>query len=168
MRRPRQRIGGILFQRTALPKTPQDFLAAEIGKLRDGQMSLDIVFRDPYLLDLVGLKGAYSERDLESAILGEIEGVLLELGTGFALVARQSRKSVLSARKNRSASSCARRPTPSRSSCSGSTPSPSASASTSRSCDRRRCCASGCTSRSRTPGTAQRDDCPMRRAARDL
>ena len=47
---------------------------AEISKLRDGQMSPDTVFRDPYLLDLLGLKGAYSERDLESAILREIEG----------------------------------------------------------------------------------------------
>jgi predicted nuclease of restriction endonuclease-like (RecB) superfamily len=52
------------------------------------------VFRDPYLLDLLGLKGAYSERDLESAILREIEGVLLELGTGFAFVARQKRMSI--------------------------------------------------------------------------
>jgi hypothetical protein len=57
-------------------------------------MSPDTVFRDPYLLDLLGLKGAYSERDLESAILREIEGVLLELGTGFAFVARQKRMSV--------------------------------------------------------------------------
>ncbi|MBK8579108.1 MAG: DUF1016 family protein [Candidatus Accumulibacter sp.] len=90
----RQKIGNMLFQRTALSKKPEAVIAAEIGRLRDGQMSPDIVFRDPYLLDLLGLKGAYSERDLESAILREIEGVLLELGTGFAFVARQKRISV--------------------------------------------------------------------------
>ncbi len=90
----RQKIGGMLYQRTALSKKPQTVISAEIGKLRDGQMSPDTVFRDPYLLDLLGLKGAYSERDLESAILREIEGVLLELGTGFAFVARQKRMSV--------------------------------------------------------------------------
>ena len=90
----RQKIGGLLFERTALSKKPQDAIAAEIGRLRDGQMSPDIVFRDPYLLDLLGLKGAYSERDLESAILREIEGVLLELGSGFSFVARQKRISV--------------------------------------------------------------------------
>jgi DUF1016 N-terminal domain len=73
----RLKIGGMLYQRTALSKKPQAVIAAEIGKLRDGQMSPDTVFRDPYLLDLLGLKGAYSERDLESAILREIEGVLL-------------------------------------------------------------------------------------------
>ncbi len=90
----RQKIGGMLFQRTALSKRPTSVISAEISKLRDGQMSPDIVFRDPYLLDLLGLKGTYSERDLESAILREIEGVLLELGTGFAFVARQKRMSV--------------------------------------------------------------------------
>ena len=90
----RQKIGGMLFQRTALSKRPTSVITAEISKLSDGQMSPDTVFRDPYLLDLLGLKGAYSERDLESAILREIEGVLLELGTGFAFVARQKRMSV--------------------------------------------------------------------------
>ena len=90
----RLKIGGMLFQRTALSRKPQTVISAEIAKLRDGHMSPDIVFRDPYLLDLLGLSGAYSERDLESAILREIEGVLLELGTGFAFVARQKRMSV--------------------------------------------------------------------------
>src|SRR5487761_2451735 len=90
----RQKIGGMLFQRTALSKKPESVISAEIAKLRDGQMTPDIVFRDPYLLDLLGLTGAYSERDLESAILREIEGVLLELGTGFTFVARQKRMSV--------------------------------------------------------------------------
>lgn len=90
----RLKIGGMLFQRTALSKKPESVILAEIGKLRDGQMSPDTVFRDPYLLDLLGLKGAYSERDLESAILREIEGVLLELGAGFTFVARQKRMSV--------------------------------------------------------------------------
>ena len=90
----RQKIGGMLFQRTALSKKPDEVIAAGIDRLRDGQMSPDIVFRDPYLLDLLGLKGAFSERDLESAILREIEGVLLELGSGFAFVARQKRMSV--------------------------------------------------------------------------
>ncbi len=90
----RHKVGGMLYQRTALSRKPQTVISAEIAKLRDGQMSPDTVFRDPYLLDLLGLKGAYSERDLESAILREIEGVLLELGSGFTFVARQKRMSV--------------------------------------------------------------------------
>ena len=90
----RRKIGGLLYERTALSKKPAAVVAAEIGKLREGQLTPDLVFRDPYLLDLLGLNGAYSERDLESAILREIEGVLLELGTGFTFVARQKRMSV--------------------------------------------------------------------------
>jgi len=90
----RQKIGGMLFERTALSKKPKALVAAGIAKLRDGQLSPDLVFRDPYLLDLLGLKGAFSEHDLESAILRELEGVLLELGSGFTFVARQKRMSV--------------------------------------------------------------------------
>lgn len=90
----RQKIGGMLFERTALSKRPKAVVAAGIARLRDGQMSPDLVFRDPYLLDLLGLKGAFSERDLETAILRELEGVLLELGSGFTFVARQKRMSV--------------------------------------------------------------------------
>jgi hypothetical protein len=62
----REKVGGMLYQRTALSKKPETVIAAEIGKLRAGQMSPDTVFRDPYLLDLLGLRGAYSERDLEA------------------------------------------------------------------------------------------------------
>ena len=90
----RRKIGGMLFERTALSRKPEHVISAEIARLRDGQMSPDLVFRDPYLLDLLGLKETYSERDLEDAILREIEGVLLELGSGFAFIARQKRMSV--------------------------------------------------------------------------
>ena len=77
----RLKIGGMLFQRTALSRKPEVVISAEIAKLRDGQLTPDLVFRDPHFLDLLGLTEAYSERDLESAILREIEGVLLELET---------------------------------------------------------------------------------------
>ena len=90
----RQKIGGMLFERTALSKNTKAVISSEIANLRDGRMTPDAVFRDPYFLDFLGLKGAYSERDLENAILREMEGVLLELGTGFAFVARQKRMSV--------------------------------------------------------------------------
>jgi predicted nuclease of restriction endonuclease-like (RecB) superfamily len=90
----RQKIGGLLYERTALSKKPEALIAVELGKLREGQMTPDLVFRDPYLLDLLGLQGAFSEKDLEGAILREMEAVLLELGTGFAFVARQKRMTV--------------------------------------------------------------------------
>ena len=52
------------------------------------------MFRDPYMLDFLGLKDAFSERDLEAAILPELERFLLELRTDFAFLARQKRMTI--------------------------------------------------------------------------
>ena len=91
----RQKIGGMLFERTALSKNSEELIRQELATLRDeGRMTPELVFRDPYLLDFLGLSGAYSEKDLESAILREMERFLLELGSGFSFVARQKRMSV--------------------------------------------------------------------------
>lgn len=88
----RAKIGGMLYERTALSRKPAELAALEVKKLRDeDKLSPDIVFRDPYVLDFLGLKGAYREKDLEAAILREMEAFILELGSGFAFVARQKR-----------------------------------------------------------------------------
>jgi hypothetical protein len=54
----------------------------------------DLVFRDPYFLDFLGLKDTYSEQDLEAGILRELESFILEVGVGFTFVARQKRITV--------------------------------------------------------------------------
>jgi len=88
----RAKIDSMLFERTALSRKPEDLAAQELARLRDDdRMSPDLVFRDPYLLDFLGLADTYSERDLEAAILRELEAFLLEIGTDFAFVARQKR-----------------------------------------------------------------------------
>ncbi|KGO85915.1 hypothetical protein Q765_13875 [Flavobacterium rivuli WB 3.3-2 = DSM 21788] len=48
-------------------------------------------FKDPYFLDFLGLQDTYLEKDLEQAILRELESFILELGKGFAFVERQKR-----------------------------------------------------------------------------
>lgn len=48
-------------------------------------------FKDPYFLDFLGLQNTFLERDLEQAILRELESFILELGKGFAFVERQKR-----------------------------------------------------------------------------
>jgi predicted nuclease of restriction endonuclease-like (RecB) superfamily len=48
-------------------------------------------FKDPYLLDVFGLKDNYLEADLEKAVLADIESFILEFGNGFSFVARQKR-----------------------------------------------------------------------------
>ncbi len=91
----RERIGSQLYLRTAIAKKPEAVVQAQLSQLRtDGRMTPDMVFRDPYMLDFLGLPEGYSERDVEAAILREMESVLLELGSGFCFVARQKRMSV--------------------------------------------------------------------------
>ena len=88
----RQKIDGMLYERTALSKQPRQLIRQELDKLRAGQeLTPDLVLQDPYLLDFLGLKDTYSEKDLEAALLREIERFLLELGAGFAFVERQKR-----------------------------------------------------------------------------
>ena len=91
----RTKIQGMLFERTAISRKPEDLVEKELAELRDtDQLTPDLVFRDPYLLDFLGLEDAYSEKDLEAAILRELERFLLELGTDFTFVARQKRMAV--------------------------------------------------------------------------
>jgi len=49
--------------------------------------------KDPYVLEFLGLKGKpdFRESDLEQAIIGKLQAFMLELGKGFAFVARQQR-----------------------------------------------------------------------------
>jgi predicted nuclease of restriction endonuclease-like (RecB) superfamily len=89
------KIDSRLFLRTAIAAKPAEQATCELAAARDQRVvTPDMVFRDPYVLDFLGLRDTYSERDLETAILREIEAFLLELGGGFAFVARQVRMSV--------------------------------------------------------------------------
>ena len=86
------KIKGMLFERTALSRKPDELARQEIVGLRErDHLTPDIVFRDPYFLDFLGLADTYSEQDLEAAILRDLERFLLELGAGFTFVARQKR-----------------------------------------------------------------------------
>ena len=88
----RKKIGGLLFERTALSKKPDKLIRQELAALRDeDKLTPDLVFRDPYVLDFLKLKDTYSENDIETAILREIESFILELGAGFCFVERQKR-----------------------------------------------------------------------------
>jgi predicted nuclease of restriction endonuclease-like (RecB) superfamily len=87
-----QKIDGMLYERTALSKKPAKLIEQELKALRaEDKLTPDLVFKDPYVLDFLGLHDAYSEKDLEAALLREIERFLLELGAGFAFVERQKR-----------------------------------------------------------------------------
>ena len=92
VRQLQERINSMLFERTAISKKPEETIRQELGLLRDqGRLSPDLAFRDPYVLDFLGLSDSYSEKDLESAILAELQRFIIELGSDFAFLARQKR-----------------------------------------------------------------------------
>ncbi|MFZ7224114.1 PDDEXK nuclease domain-containing protein [Avibacterium avium] len=86
------RIGSLFFERTALSKKPDETITQELTILREkGEYNQSMVLKDPYVLDFLELNDRYLEKDLEDAILREIEQFLLELGAGFTFIARQKR-----------------------------------------------------------------------------
>jgi len=88
----RQKINGMLYERTALSRKPEQLIRQELDALRaTDTLTPDLVFRDPYVLDFLGLADSYSERDLESAILAELQRFIIEMGSDFAFLARQKR-----------------------------------------------------------------------------
>jgi predicted nuclease of restriction endonuclease-like (RecB) superfamily len=90
-----KKIQSMLFERTALSRKPDKLIRQELEVLRaEDKLTPDLVFRDPYFLDFLGLKDTYAEKDVEAAILREIESFILELGTGFAFLERQKRMQV--------------------------------------------------------------------------
>lgn len=82
----------MLFERTAISGKPDEFIKKELSTLRDDNvMSPDLVFKSPYFLEFTGLKGMYSEKNLEDSLIAHLEQFIIELGNGFSFVARQKR-----------------------------------------------------------------------------
>lgn len=86
----RNKINGMLYERTAISSKPDSFIKSEIANLRDNKvLSPDMVFHTPYFLDFTGLKGNFSEKSLEDMLINNLEQFIMELGTGFAFIERQ-------------------------------------------------------------------------------
>lgn len=70
----------------------RDIVCKEVKTL-EPRTKADSILKDPYVLDLLDLPGgtAYLESDLEQALMDKLQHFLLELGRGFAFVARQYR-----------------------------------------------------------------------------
>jgi len=87
-----ERIDSMLYERTAISKKPDETIAHDIELLRsEKQLTTDMALRDPLILDFLGLQDTYSEKDLESAILANLQSFIMELGSDFAFLARQKR-----------------------------------------------------------------------------
>jgi len=89
------KIDGMLYERTAIAKQPEEVILHDLEELRnERKLSADLVFQDPYFLEFLGLHDNYSEKDLENAIIAELQRFITELGNDFAFLARQKRITV--------------------------------------------------------------------------
>jgi len=87
-----ERMGSMLYERTAISKKPELTILNELELLKnEKQITPELTFRDPYFLDFLGLHDSYSEKDLESAILANLQHFITEMRTEFAFLARQKR-----------------------------------------------------------------------------
>ena len=90
-----EKIDSQLYERTAISRKPEDVIRNELAQVGEtNQILPDMVFRSSYFLDMLGLPDAFSENDLESAIISQIQLFIKELGTDFAFLDRQKRITV--------------------------------------------------------------------------
>ncbi|WP_417608238.1 PDDEXK nuclease domain-containing protein [Owenweeksia hongkongensis] len=86
-----RQINSQLYERLLLSNDKQKILA--IAKKEAHPGTPKEIIKDPMVLEFLGLKTkeAYYEKDLESALISNMQSFLLELGNGFSFVARQKR-----------------------------------------------------------------------------
>ena len=88
-----RQIGTFYYERIISSKDKQPVIAEATSNTKDLQLTPKDIIKDPYVLEFLDLKqnNAFYESDLESALIEKIQEFLLELGRGFAFVARQKR-----------------------------------------------------------------------------
>lgn len=86
-----RQVNSQLFERLLLSNDVQSVLA--VAREEKIPTEPTEIIKDPMVLEFLGLKreSAYYEKDLESAIITHLQDFILELGNGFAFVARQKR-----------------------------------------------------------------------------
>lgn len=90
-----EKIDSQLYERTAISRRPEEIIRKELKEIRETNiMQPDLVFRSSYFLDMLGLPDVFSENDLETGILNQIQDFIKELGTDFTFVDRQKRITV--------------------------------------------------------------------------
>jgi predicted nuclease of restriction endonuclease-like (RecB) superfamily len=86
-----RQINSLLYERLLLSNDKESVLAVA-RKQRIPQSPKEVI-KDPMVLEFLGLEkqARYYETDLESALIGHLQKFMLEMGNGFAFVARQKR-----------------------------------------------------------------------------
>lgn len=88
-----RQIGTHYYERLLSSKEKQPVINEAKEHTKDLQLTPKDIIKDPYVLEFLDLKqnNSFYESDLESVLIEKIQDFLLELGRGFAFVARQKR-----------------------------------------------------------------------------
>lgn len=91
VRQLQRQIGSSLYERLALSRDKEEVM--RLAKEGQTITKPSDIIKNPLVLEFVGLKAdtAYSETDLEGAIISKLQEFLLEMGKGFLFEARQKR-----------------------------------------------------------------------------
>lgn len=86
-----RQINSHLFERLLKSNDIESVLS--VARNEKDPISPSDIIKDPMVLEFLGLKkeSAYYEKDLESAIINQLQDFILELGNGFSFVTRQKR-----------------------------------------------------------------------------
>jgi len=91
----REKIDTMVFERTAISSKPEETIKSALSNLnKEETLDPELVFKNTYVLDFLNLPQAFREKDLESALITNLQRFIMELGSGFAFLERQKRISV--------------------------------------------------------------------------
>lgn len=94
VRQLRTKIDEMLFERTSIASKSKKVIESNLNQLKNNKITPELVFKNSYVLHFLNLPTNYSEKDLENALISNVEKFILELGNGFAFLERQKRITV--------------------------------------------------------------------------
>lgn len=95
VRKLRNSIDAMVFERTVIASQPDSNITNAISAFQSNAViDPELVFKNTYILDFLNLSKNHSERELEQALIDNLQEFILELGSGFAFVSQQKRISV--------------------------------------------------------------------------
>lgn len=89
VRQLRDQENAMVYERSLIAAKPEDEQVLALTSVTEGGITPDIILKNSYVVDFLGLKSCYSENELEDAVVEQLEKFIMELGQDFAFLERQ-------------------------------------------------------------------------------
>jgi predicted nuclease of restriction endonuclease-like (RecB) superfamily len=90
----REKVDEMTFERSCIALKSENEIMTLLKTESNPTGSPDMVFKNTYILDFLNLPYVHTEKELENAIINQLEKFIMELGNGFAFLERQKRISI--------------------------------------------------------------------------